>query len=220
MGGNYRFDVYNERGEKLKKELSEDENTGEQKENSAVNLPPGKQLVGIYVMYTQYNGAGFKWVAVEVKGTSSGDEAAGDGPLSGHLTATLIVDGVEKPFNNVHFDIEKDKDKNKGSLLSMTFEDAAFVDQTEASRWMFQMAIWGFHGAGTYQITNASSLWCQWIEKGDTFRGIKQGTLTVKEWRGGDKFSGDFDLVLEKPLVGVSDSEKRSIKGSFSFKKE
>jgi hypothetical protein len=153
----------------------------------------GRQDIGIAI-YDKIRGwVGFKWVTVSVA-----EAAGGEGPRTGTVTGTVVVDGVESQYEGPF---------TMTGPANGTLRVAIHV-RIAPDRILFLLQN-AFNGAGSYTLdpsTNFSDI-------GDAFLLTPPGTLVVSEWSSPDRFSGTFALSLKN-----DNGTTRSISGTFQFK--
>ena len=179
--GAYRFHVYNERGERLSKEVSDEDN----RETSAVNLPPGEQLVGINVMDSSSRWAGFKWVKVKV-----GERRPQQ------CTVSMTVDGASVNVSEARY--------SQGSWSGIGGPVQVFQLQGSSDKGSFYVSARDFNGAGTYQLFGLNPMedassggWGTAIQfpPDHLYHGLRMtsGSMTISEWTDA-RVSGKFEF--------------------------
>lgn len=143
-----------------------DQNGTEMKRlGTAVQLPAGRQRIGVYVTGNQGLWLGFKWLWVQ-------SQASRPGPYVGVPAVELSIDGAPRTIDEADF------------LTGVDGTVGLFTLRATNSTGVLDMYVYGFRGEGTYPIRALDDNSAYWREgKTWSVRDDDQGTLQVIKWR-------------------------------------
>jgi hypothetical protein len=182
----YDWSVFDETGREMKRL------------GTAVQLPAGRQRIGVYVTGNQGLWLGFKWIWVE-----SQAERPRPGPFVCAPAVELSVDGAPKVVDDTELLTSFDGTNGLFSLRA-----------TNSAEDVLDMYVYDFKGEGTWTIRASGDNSAYWREgKTWSVKDDVSGTLTVTKWRN-DSLDATFTFKAK-----ASDNSEVTVTGRAWFPK-